>query len=115
MLVSVHVHVLCVCTFCTHVGVCGITNIMQNMFVGLQYYVLCFPLSLQPDANSAPTPLSAMLTQLRDITDRYPPPYILWTLFITACIAVLTVMLAWPESQRKYPMREVYGVTETRT
>ena len=77
--------------------------------------LIVFLPSLQSDANSAPTPLLAMLTQLRDITDPYPPPYILWTLFITACIAVLTVMLAWPEPQRKVPRREVYGVTETHT
>ena len=79
-------------------------------------YLFCCSLLLQPDANSAPTLLLSMLTQLRDITDCYPPPYVLWTLFITACIAVLTVMLAWPESQRKVPeSREIFGGHETHT
>ena len=55
---------------------------------------------LQPDVVSSSTPLLTVLTRLRDFSDLYRPPYILWTLFFSAVVATLTMKLVCPDSQR---------------
>ena len=52
--------------------------------------------SLQSDVDSPPTPLMTLLARIRNLSEQYPAPYILWTLFFSAVVATVTMMAVCP-------------------
>ena len=56
---------------------------------------------LQSDVDPPATPLMTLLTRVRKFSEQYPAPYILWTLFFSAVIATVTMVVVWPDSERQ--------------
>ena len=67
----------------------------------LQLLVTAVVPLLQPDVDPPSTPLMIVLTRIRNFSDQYPAPYILWTLFFSAVVATITMMIVCPGSQRQ--------------
>ena len=67
----------------------------------LYYHLTAAVSRLQFDVDPPPTPLMTLLSRIRQSSEQFPAPYIMWTLFFSAVVATVTMMAVCPDYERQ--------------